>query len=101
MKAPMNDALRDTLIRYLFTLPQRKRLQTAVCDAIEGFCDATCIYTVERIHEDSDLYWMDGDNWNTTCGLWVPRRHNDLPHVCSKCNRRVIEQFDILKEEGV
>lgn len=45
-----------------------------VCDAIEGFCEDVC-------RHDGGMVVYDG--------------------LCSWCGKRVISQFDILKEEGV
>jgi hypothetical protein len=54
---------------------QRKRLNRIkkVCDAVDGFCDATC--------------GCEGSYF-------------DLG-VCYRCGNRIVAQFDILKEDGV
>lgn len=64
-----------------------------VCDAIEGFCEEVC-------------YWKEPDGYvNTMCGYATDQffriPHSLRPYRCPYCGRRVIAQFDILKEEGV
>lgn len=95
MRAPMNDELRDQLIRYLYDLPRRKRVQTAACDAIEGFCEDVCDWYV------SDLLNTVKPMCNQQEYLFRSVRRRQMYVYCPHCNRRVIEQFDILKEEGV
>ena len=58
----------------------------AVCDAIEGFCEDRCSWNV------------DMDRFETACGYIYFQRFG---HHCPACGRHVVEQFDILKEEGV
>jgi hypothetical protein len=73
MKSSMNGDLHDQVMRYLDDTPRRRLVHVDVCDAIEGFCDATC--------------GCEGSYF-------------DLG-VCYRCGNRIVAQFDILKEDGV
>lgn len=74
---------------YFYDLQERAPVIDAVCDAIEGFCGATC--------EWSELETEVG--YAASCSGWYRGCNED--GTCPHCNRRVIERFDILKEEGV
>jgi hypothetical protein len=60
-------------VLHLYEIQARAPVINAVCDAIEGFCDATC-----------------------GCeGSYFDRG------VCYRCGNRIVTQFDILKEDGI
>jgi hypothetical protein len=65
--------LQRAIHSYQNELWPRHRVKNAVCDAVDGFCDATC--------------GCEGSYF-------------DLG-VCYRCGNRIVAQFDILKEDGV
>lgn len=94
MKSSMNGDLHDQVMRYLDDTPRRRLVHDAVYDAIEGFCAEGCVWVRGQ--------YEDGYTHKAGCNKYIYRasggyRFDKCPH----CNRRIIEQFDILKEEGV
>jgi hypothetical protein len=73
----------------------RNNAITAVCDAVEGFCEDVCGWYV------SDLLNTVKPMCHQQEYLFRSVRRRQMYVYCPHCNRRVVEQFDILKEEGV
>jgi len=91
--------LQRAIHSYQNELWPRHRVKNAVCDAIEGFCEEGCVwrYSPKAFTGPAPSFWQ----YRTGCNRYVEQNTSDLSCNCTACGRRVIEQFDILKEEGV
>lgn len=95
----MNLDLQRAIHSYQNELWPRHRVKNAVCDAIEVFCAATCITHFWAL--PFDVRVRDSrSRYITSCdciGEHFLLRGND---PCRNCGKRIVETFDILKEDG-
>jgi hypothetical protein len=94
----LNERAMDLAI-YFYDLQERAPVIDAVYDAIEGFCEDGCVwrYSPKAFTGPAPSFWQ----YRTGCDRYVEQNVPDLSCNCTACGRRVIERFDILKEEGV
>jgi hypothetical protein len=86
------------VIRTLYDRGRQPAID-AVCDAIEGFCEDACVWT--KLSGDAAAFTIFAGYYMPYMHMSYVRSYKTCPKKCPYCNRRVVEQFDILKEEGV
>jgi hypothetical protein len=90
----LNLDLQRAIHSYQNELWPRHRVKTAVCDAVEGFCEETCVWARGQYEDDY--------THKAGCNKYIYRASGGYRFdLCPHCNCRIVERFGILKEEGV
>lgn len=89
----VDDDLQRAIREYKHGLIRRLRILTDVEDAVNAFCQETCVW-----HKYTD---RAGNNSFVGECAWMSRRgwFNIVPTNCPHCGKRVVERFELIGDD--